>query len=122
MYGFVIFLIKLAILLQCVRVFVPRKERNAMFWACHGLMWLNFIFYFNGAFLMIFFCTPVEKFWNPWIKGHCRDFDTINIVGAVINTASDVSILILPQPIIWNLKLPLKRKIGVSVIFLAGVL
>lgn len=126
LYCINMFLIKLAILLQLLRVFVPLKMRNAMFWACHALIWLNFIYYTIYVFLAIFYCNPVKKGWSqqlyPPIEGSCLDLHAAYIAGAVINTASDFSIVILPQPVIWHLQLSTKRKVGLCVIFLIGLM
>lgn len=127
LYCIDMFLIKLAILLQLLRVFVPlRRKRNAMFWACHSLIWLNFFYYTVYIFLAIFTCNPVKKGWSqrvyPPIKGSCLDLGATYIAGAVINTASDFSIVILPQTLVWRLQLSLKRKIGLCSIFLIGLL
>jgi large subunit ribosomal protein L36e len=54
--------------------------------------------------------------------GRCLDVRAINIAAAAINTVSDLSILVLPQKVIWELQMSVKRKVGVSAIFLAGVL
>jgi hypothetical protein len=40
----------------------------------------------------------------------------------VLNIISDVAVLLLPQPQVWKLQMPLKRKIGVSIIMMLGVL
>jgi hypothetical protein len=121
-----LFLIKLAILLQLLRIFVPLRQRNWMFWTCHALIWLNGIYYTVYVFLAIFPCNPVKKGWTtqvyPEIPGRCLNLHAAYMAGAVINTASDLSIVILPQPLIWNLQLSLKRKIGLCAIFLLGLL
>ena len=120
------FLIKLAILLQLLRVFVPFSKRNVMFWTCHVLIWLNFFYYTAYVFLAIFHCSPVKKGWSqqvyPPIKGSCINLRKAYIAGAAINTASDISIVILPQFVIWRLQLSLKRQIGLCLIFLIGLL
>ena len=121
-YPFIIFFIKLAILLQCLRVFVPMKLRNATFWICHGLIWLNLLFYSSIVFVAIFACSPIHKFWNPWIKGRCFNLSTFATVTAAVNTASHFSILVLLQYVIWNMQMSLKKKFGVSTIFLIGIL
>ena len=105
---------------------MPLKERNVMFWTCHVLIWLNFIYYMVYVFLAIFYCTPIEKGWSqriyPPIKGKCLDLRVPYIIGAAINTASDLSIVILPQFVIWKLQLSCKKKIGLCAIFLIGLL
>lgn len=120
------FLIKLAIILQLLRIFVPLKKRDAMFWTCQALMWLNFIYYTSYVFLEIFHCNPIKKGWSqrvyPPIKGSCLDLQAAYIAGAVINTASDLSIVILPQPVIWRLQLSSKKRIGLCAIFLIGLM
>lgn len=120
------FLIKLAILLQLLRVFVPLSRRNAMFWTCHALIWLNFFYYAAYVLLAIFYCNPIKKGWSqrvyPPIKGSCLNLRKAYIAGAALNTASDISIVILPQFVIWRLQLSLKRQIGLCLIFLVGLL
>lgn len=122
MYTLFIFLIKLAIVLQVRRIFVPLHARNATFWTCHGMIWLNFIAYSVLIFFHIFDCSPVHKFWNPWIKGRCFDFRIVEVISATFNMASDVSIIVLLQYVIWNLQMSLTKKIRVSAIFLVGIL
>lgn len=117
-----VFLLKLSILLQYLRAFVPLNTRNAMFWACHVLIWLNLVFYLVNFFFTLFICMPVRKSWVSWIKGSCLDFNILFIAGGVINTVSDLSILILPQCVIWNLQVSAKRKMKISAVFLPGVL
>lgn len=125
-YSIGMFLIKLAILLQYLRFFVPDYKRNKMFWSCHGLIWLNFIFYSSYICLTIFSCHPIKKGWSqqvyPEIKGSCLDLRAVYTVGLAINTASDLSIAILPQPVVWKLQISSKKKIGLSAIFLVGLL
>lgn len=125
LYCIDLFLIKFAILLQLRRVFVPLHKRNMMFWTCHALIWLNFIYYTIYVFLAIFWCNPVKKGWStqvyPEIEGSCLDLSAAYMVGAVINTVSDISIVLLPQPLIWSLQLSSKRKIGLCAIFLIGL-
>lgn len=121
-YSVVIFLIKFSILLQYLRVFLPLKQHNAMFWTCHALIWLNLVLYLLFLFFTIFSCKPINKYWNPFISGNCLNTFAINVISPLINTTSDIVIVILPQPIIWNLQISFKKKIGLSTIILVGVL
>lgn len=92
-----------------------------MFWACHALIWLNFSFYVIFFFLAIFGCRPTEKLWKPWIEGKCTNHFTLMINASVINTVSDILIVILPQPVIWKLQISFQNKIGLSAIFSVGI-
>lgn len=116
------FLIKVAILLQYLRVFVPPKTRNAFFWICHSLIWSICILYLTIFFSEIFECSPIKKLWKPWIEGHCVDFSQLSMIAPVFSTVSDLAMLILPQHVIWNLHMTLKKKLGISALFLIGIM
>ena len=120
-YCFAVFTIKLAILLEFLRIFSLGKSNN-IFWIYHTLIWLSFLFYVIVSFLFIFSCQATQKYWKPWIKGRCLNVESMNITMACFNIASDLSILILPHKVIWSLQMSLKRRAGVSAIFLAGLL
>lgn len=116
--------LKLAILIDWLQLFVPDGQRNAMFWSIHALIWSNVVFYLVGLFADVFQCFPAEKIWNVFYEGgRCDiDIDANNFSAVLINLVSDVAIFILPQWKIWGLNMSLQRKIGVSVVFAAGVL
>lgn len=124
LYGLCVMLLKVAILLSWLRLFVPMKQRNAMFWTLHALIWTNVIFYTVGTLCEIFRCTPYEKIWNPMFEsGQCsiRLQDHAEASG-FINLVSDVIILLFPQKIIWSLHVTARQKIGMSLLFIVGVL
>ena len=50
------------------------------------------------------------------------DINAINLGAAFLNSASDISILIVPQHVIWKLQISRAKKIGISAVFLTGVL
>lgn len=121
LYYVAAFTIKLAILLEFLRIFSPGRNHNT-FWIYHILIWLNFFFYGTFFFLIIFACQPIKKFWEPWIGGRCLNFKRLYIYTACINSVSDLSLLIASQRVIWNLQMSFKRRIAVSAIFFAGLL
>jgi hypothetical protein len=122
-YGIVVVQLKAAIILQCLRVLVPAGVRNVAFWTFHILLWAHVIFYVICTFVEIFMCNPREKAWNPTIvTGHCMDSKAVNIAAAVINTSSDLVLVIIPQFIIWGLNMPTRKKWAVSVVFFVGLL
>lgn len=50
------------------------------------------------------------------------NYTVLNVVASSVNAASDIIILVLPQVRIWNLQMPLSRRIAVSAVFLVGVM
>jgi hypothetical protein len=122
--GLIIMLLKVAILLSWIRLFTPARQRNAMFWISHVLIWSNILFYGIGTIVEIFQCTPREKIWNPVYKGgNCPINMTQHMIASlVINWVSDVVILILPQRVIWKLNISTAQKVGLSLLFAVGLL
>lgn len=121
LYGVCIFFVKVSILLQYLELFTPLK--NTMYWVCHLLIGINFVFYLLWYLLsFVFACKPIDKVWNPLLQGSCMNTLAINVAGSSINSASDVIILVLPQLTIWRLQMALQRRIAVSAMFLIGIL
>jgi hypothetical protein len=124
LYGLCVMLLKVAILLSWLRLFVPMKQRNANFWTLQALICANVIFYIVCTFCEIFRCTPREKIWNPVFEG---GYCSVNMqdhakASGFINLVSDVIILLFPQKIIWDLHVTRKQKVGMSLLFVVGFL
>ncbi|OTA94161.1 hypothetical protein M434DRAFT_394923 [Hypoxylon sp. CO27-5] len=120
----VVLTIKAAILLEWARIFIPYGVRNRFFWLVYSVMGANTIFYIITLFVMNFACVPVEKNWDPlYVGGSCPiNTAAVNIASAVLNLCSDIFILLLPQRIIWGLKMSTRTKTGVSIIFAIGII
>ncbi|KAF7509484.1 hypothetical protein GJ744_008047 [Endocarpon pusillum] len=119
-YNPLIFITKLSILLQYIKIFAPSRTGKT-YWSVHFLIWINLLFYIAVMLVQIMQCLPRAKIWNPTIPGRCVDIANVLIVGAIINVVSDVSILVLPIHKVWHLQMPRNRKIGVSAVFMAGL-
>ncbi|KAI1138714.1 hypothetical protein F5Y05DRAFT_382099 [Hypoxylon sp. FL0543] len=122
-YGLAVMFLKLAILYDWLRIFIPTRQRNAMFWTLQFLIWCNVIYYVSGTFLEIFRCTPRQKIWDPlFVGGVCPiDIAANNFASALINLVSDLAVLAVPQWVIWRLQMSTARKIGVSLLFVIGI-
>jgi uncharacterized membrane protein YhaH (DUF805 family) len=124
LYGNIIMLLKIGILLEWARIFVPKgfRTRSPFWWTCHIVISVNVVFYVICTFVEIFGCTPRAKLWNPTLPGTCLDMSIINPVSAVINFLSDLFILCLPQKVIWGLNMGICRKLGMALLFAVGIL
>ena len=122
MYGISIFFIKASILLQYIHIFSPTTRSSTFYWASQALIWINFVFYFASTFIEIFACKPRAKVWNPLLPGHCVNLPAENVAAATVNSVSDITILILPQPVIWRLQMYTRRMIETSIVFTVGIL
>lgn len=83
---------------------------------------LNLLFYTASTFASIFHCIPRRKIWEPYTPGHCLDIARLIISSALINVVSDLAMFMIPLFCISSLQMPLKKKLGVAIVFAAGVL
>lgn len=119
-----VFFIKLSILLQYLRIFVPDRKGNlATFIAIQICIWFIFSFSVIYLFWNIFLCNPREKLWNPLITtGHCYNSNTDAESSGIFNVVSDFAILLLPMPCLWKLQMPMRKKILMVGVFATGLL
>lgn len=68
-------------------------------------------------------CTPIAFYYDHTIPGgHCSNQAVSGSVNGGLSLLGDVAILVLPMPMIWRLKINLRRRIGIISIFLLGAL
>lgn len=110
--------------MQYLRIFVPHRQVNMpLFIAIHVCIWSIAVFYLVNAVLTIVPCIPRQKAWNLLITGgHCINITALYQSSGVINVLTDFAILFLPMKPIWNLQMPLRRKISMIAIFATGAL
>lgn len=84
---------------------------------------MGFCVSYAVAFIAVFMtqCRPLAASWNPSL-GYCRPIQREEYASVSIGMALDLSIVALPLPTIWKLQMPLRRKIGVSLLFSLGLL
>ena len=126
---------KLSILSMYYRLF-PVRSMKIGGWFLGGISALWSI---TLLFIAAFQCSPLEKFWKPWIAGRCLDFNELILGIAIPNVITDTAILILPLPKIvsmllyafgavcgitnfrkWRLKATLSQRILTSAVFISG--
>lgn len=90
-------------------------------WAVHATVAFTIIVSIAFVLLIVFLCTPVE-YWEypPTTGGHCLPEGSVTLAAGVINIANDVLTAVVPIPLIMRLKMPLRQRIGVCVLFGLG--
>ncbi|KAF2868356.1 hypothetical protein BDV95DRAFT_621399 [Massariosphaeria phaeospora] len=121
-YSLVMLMLKSAILLEWIRIFVLNRTNNTFFWVSTILVIVNIGVYFAAIITTIAACRPTERVWKFWITGKCIDRKTRDVTNAVFNLIIDIFILLLPQRIVWRLHMSGRRKFGISVVFSVGLL
>ncbi|PVH91991.1 hypothetical protein DM02DRAFT_663392 [Periconia macrospinosa] len=124
LYLVIIALVKCAILLEWVNLFVPRGQSNYFSWISYATcvaISLYSIILFSMNFAN---CTPFESNWNQLSPNRFCRFKVPHfaLASAIVNSILDVVPLLLAQKVIWGLKLPNKKKLGVSIMFLVGII
>ncbi|TGJ78862.1 hypothetical protein E0Z10_g9908 [Xylaria hypoxylon] len=120
LYNSAIAPVKVAILIEWMRIFAPRT-RNTFFWMCQIVLWLNVAWYTAATIVEAMQCTPRELVWDPTVKGTCLPTKAVEVISSSINVVSDIVILVAPQFVIWRLQLSGGKKIGVALIFAVGL-
>ena len=67
-------------------------------------------------------CNPIDKWWDFTKKGSCIKVIPFIEASAIPNVIIDVAIVLLPQPILWKLRMSASNKIALCGIFLLGAL
>ncbi|KAL1979196.1 hypothetical protein VTN96DRAFT_6518 [Rasamsonia emersonii] len=107
---------KLSVLALLARAFTLRElwfKIGVFFWATWIVLW-----WMAGWFIIFLECRPLSTNWG--VPTQCRPAFRTSLSTSLFNAVSDVGILILPQPLIWKLRLPFIKKFALSLIFLVG--
>lgn len=120
-YAVTIMCIKVSIMLDWIRIFVPSRTRNVFFYACWAVLIVNTTYYIANIIATNLACIPFRAIYDKTIPGKCLDEKALDSSSAAINLISDLTILILAQKVIWRLHISVKKKLGVSVVFAVGL-
>lgn len=65
--------------------------------------------------------TPIASSWDLSVKStSCINIHAVYYVNNSLNIVSDIAILVLPIPMIWQLQLPKRQRVGILAIFMTG--
>ncbi|KAF2188039.1 hypothetical protein K469DRAFT_567710 [Zopfia rhizophila CBS 207.26] len=126
LFACTIVLVKIAILLQYLVIFAPNKTVNPFMYIGARILIVAIVTcYATITIVNNVSCSPRERIWNPLIRtGHCmpnaRKLGSYFLQG--LNIVSDLMILLLPATSIWRLRIPLKKKIGITFQLAVGTL
>jgi len=102
-----------------LRIFADPFVRKGT-WALIVLVTLQWIAFAMASF---FQCTPVSYFWDRFtIQGTCFNIDGFYRAVTIPNIIFDFFIIILPLPLVWQLKASRLRKSGLTFLFGIGLM
>ena len=115
--------IKVSVLLFYRRIFTLRpRVFQVEFWLTSGYVVLWFISMLVATILQ---CKHVSDNWDTQtdrLAACPNSYFNFFRIAALLNTLSDVAVLAIPWPIIWNLQLRTAQKFVLSMVFLSGSL
>ncbi|KAG8163339.1 hypothetical protein KVR01_006636 [Diaporthe batatas] len=117
LYNATLMMIKLTFLIQYYRVLgVYKMKRVIWMTGLVIMMWA-----FSQLLVVIFSCSPVQKFWLADLEGQCMPNLPFWYINAAGNIVTDLAILILPLPVLAKLKLRRQQKYILIGIFCLGL-
>ena len=67
-------------------------------------------------------CSPVSAAWDEQLsRTNCRPLKEQEIASVAVHLVLDTAIVAAPLPIVWGLKMPRNKKLGVSAMFSLGL-
>jgi hypothetical protein len=74
-----------------------------------------------GIFVTIFQCRPVSAAWDFTIRnGKCISFVDYLYASSSISVTTDIILCVMPWPYLWKLRMPLKQKLILCLLFGGG--
>jgi hypothetical protein len=110
---------KLAVLWLYTQIFTTRQFKLAAYIVMGATASYAFIF------IPIFFtmCKPVRAAWDPVLSlTNCRPITHQEFASVSINMALDLAVVLLPLPVVWGLRMPMRKKITVTLMFSLGLM
>ncbi|KAF2178249.1 hypothetical protein K469DRAFT_600191, partial [Zopfia rhizophila CBS 207.26] len=108
---------KVSILLLYLRLSPYKYFRGITY----GLLAIVIVYGFLGSFEFLFACQPIAKYWNHTIAhGSCFNQSVFWLSNAAANSATDIIMVFLPIFMLWNVRIPIRQKIGLMAIFMTG--
>ncbi len=121
LYGPTVFFAKASLFLLYLRLFHPNQSTKIMIY--FGMIF-TLVFYAATTATFGVLCIPRsgETWMESDFSSRCKKSIVMTYVQGIFNVVSDFYLLLLPIPVVWNLQMPLRKKIGVLTIFMAGLL
>ncbi|KAK8118053.1 Integral membrane protein [Apiospora kogelbergensis] len=116
-YNVSLLFVKLSLFLQYYRL-VDQVPRYRTLFLVAGFVVVGWTISMIGT--MTFICIPVYAYWDKSVPNVCLSDPVMQLTNSIGNILTDIMLLLLPMPVLWNLKLPPRQKWSVIGIFSLG--
>ncbi|ROW15063.1 hypothetical protein VPNG_03453 [Cytospora leucostoma] len=110
---------RLSILSLYVHVFI---ERNTFRMYCYTMMAVTMLWCIGELLTVFLICRPLAYNWDSSIDATCGNTIGGYLSVHIFNFVIDLTIALLPAPVLWKLHMPQGKKFGLTIIFALGAL
>lgn len=122
LYYIEVALSKLCVLFFYLRIFPSKLVKNLLW----GTIGFCVVYPLPFVFSSVFQCKPVSYFWNAWDMMHdgacIKKSEAIPISNAAFSIVLDIWMIAIPLWQLHYLQLDWKKKIGVGLMFIVGIM
>ncbi|KAM5344694.1 hypothetical protein ACJ41O_010556 [Fusarium nematophilum] len=112
------FFTKATILLLVARVFAVERRVSK---AIRLFVWALLLMYIPIEAVRIFTCDPIRSLWDPTVDDvHCLNQRKVFFSSLALSILTDTLILVVPIPLTWKLRMPLRKKVKIVLLLGAG--
>lgn len=112
--------VKVSIINYYIKIF--RSNRKFRMYA-YIILGLTLVYCLMVILTVLLICTPFAFHWDTNIKGgSCANQSDAYLVSGVLNLLLDICVIVLPMPLLWGLKMPIRKKLGLAFMFGIGFL
>jgi hypothetical protein len=129
LYNPVLGLVKWSVVIFLMRL---GDRRKMIRWTLWGLLVFNLAHMVSVFLVVVFQCSPVHMYWDhhktdKLVHGQtvnegyaCIDQASFSLSTAAIAVLTDIAILLVPIAMMWELRMPLRRKLAVVFVLSLG--
>jgi hypothetical protein len=118
-YKFTINLTKLSILCLYLRIFTQPWFRRT----CWVSVFTILGYALASIIATVFQCSPVQTVWDKsrYPEGTCINITAFWYANAIYNIVTDIIILLSVPGVVWQLRLPVRQRLGLTMVFGLGI-
>ncbi|KAI3205548.1 hypothetical protein CBS147311_3607 [Penicillium roqueforti] len=93
-------------------------------WFLYIMMAVSVAWNVLAIVIIIGFCRPPERIWNPKVDGSCFSLNFQLVAGtsqAAFNAFNDLALAVFPAYIFWHVQLAIKMKVAIISVMGAGI-
>ncbi|RDW74451.1 uncharacterized protein DSM5745_07113 [Aspergillus mulundensis] len=110
--------VKVSIVLLYISLF---GNDPAIRYCCYTLIGVQVLWGIAVILSSLLLCQPLRINWDPTVDGHCGSTKATYLALHIINLILDVTVGLLPVPVLWKLQMRRRKKIELALMFSLGI-